>query len=89
MAFATDATLPIDAEGADASIFEPAPGNIREVLRLRNTTIHDAWLKVYRREIKNLIDTDTFRLAAASPGTSCTPIMDLNKVKLCSDGSLD
>jgi hypothetical protein len=46
-------------------------------------------LKVYRRELKNLVDTDTFHPEPATEQDFCTPIMDLNKVKLRSDGTLD
>jgi hypothetical protein len=45
---AAEATLQLDAPGADASIFAPAPANLRAVLRLRDKTIREAWFKAYR-----------------------------------------
>jgi hypothetical protein len=47
-ACATEITLPIDAPGADATIFEPAPANLRAVLKRRDPVIHEAWLKAYQ-----------------------------------------
>jgi hypothetical protein len=59
-ACATDVTIRIDDPGSDASIFEPAPANIRAVLRIKDTTIQEAWLKAYRKELKTIIDSGTF-----------------------------
>ena len=89
-ACAADATVQLDSPGADASILEPAPANLRAVLRLRDTTIREAWFKAYQKELKTIIDSGTFHLGDNPlPGESCTPIMDLNVVKLRSDGTLD
>jgi hypothetical protein len=52
-AFATEATIALDAPGADASIFEPAPANLHAVLKIWDTNICEAWLKAYRKELKN------------------------------------
>jgi hypothetical protein len=86
---ATEATLPIDASGADATVFEPAPSNIRAVLKPRDLVISEAWLKAYRKELKTIIDSGPFHPETPLPGEACTPIMDLNVVKLHSNGSLD
>jgi hypothetical protein len=89
-ACAADATVQLDSPGADASIFEPAPANLRAVLHLRDSTIWEAWFKAYRKELKTIIDSGTFHLGDTPlPGESCTPIMDLNVVKLRSNGTLD
>jgi hypothetical protein len=89
-ACAADATVQLDSPGADASILEPAPANLRAVLRLRDTTIREAWFKAYQKELKTIIDSGTFHLGDNPlPGESCTPIMDLNVVKLRSNGTLD
>jgi hypothetical protein len=88
-ACATEATLYIDAPGADATIFEPAPKNLRAVLKIRDTLIRDAWLKAYRKEMKTLIDSGTFKPETPLDDEVCNPILDLNVVKLCSDGTLD
>jgi len=88
-ACATEITLPIDAPGADATIFEPSPANLRAVLKIRDPVIHEAWLKAYRKELKTIVDSGTFRPETLLLGESCTRIMDLNVVKLKSDGTLD
>jgi len=79
----------LDAPGADASIFEPAPTNLRAVLKIKENNIREAWLKAYRKELKTIIDSGTFIPNILLEGESCTPIMDLNVVKLRSDGTLD
>jgi hypothetical protein len=87
---AAETTVQLDAPGAYASIFEPAPANLRAVLRLPDTTIWEAWLKAYRKELKAILDSGTFQLGDNPlSGESCTPIMDLNVVKLWSNGTLD
>jgi len=87
---AAETTVQLDAPGAYASIFEPAPANLRAVLRLHDTTIWEAWFKAYRKELKTILDSGTFQLGDNPlPGESCTPIMDLNVVKLWSNGTLD
>jgi hypothetical protein len=35
-ACASEATMQIDSPGADATVFEPAPSNLRAVLRIRD-----------------------------------------------------
>jgi hypothetical protein len=81
-ACASETTLPINASGVDATVFEPAPSNFRAVLRIRNNLIREAWLKAYCKELKTLIDSGTFRPDTPLLGEPCTPIMDLNVVKL-------
>ncbi len=49
-ACATEATVPIDAPGADPTIFEPAPSNLRAVLKIWDNTIPEAWLKASWKE---------------------------------------
>jgi hypothetical protein len=89
-ACASDASLQIDTPGGDATIFEPAPANIRAVLNLKDTRIKEAWLKAYNEELKTIIVAGTFILDTSSDGEPCTPIMDVNVVfKLWSDGTLD
>jgi hypothetical protein len=88
-ACASEATMQIDSPGADATVFEPAPSNLRAVLKIRDHVIREAWLKAYQKELKTLIDTGTFQPETPLPDESCTPIMDLNVVKLRSDGTLD
>jgi hypothetical protein len=87
---AAEATVLLDAPGADASIVEPAPVNLRAVLGICDATIREAWFKAYRKELKKIIDSGTFHLGDNPlPNESCTPIMDLNIIKLRSDGTLD
>jgi hypothetical protein len=88
-ACATEAALKIDDPGADATVFEPAPANLRAVLQIRDALVCEAWLKAYRKEMKTLIDSGTFKPETPLDNDVCTPIMDLNVVKLPSDGTLD
>jgi hypothetical protein len=76
-------------EGAGASIFEPAPANLRAVLRIRDLNIREAWLKAYCKELKTIIDLGTFKPELPLDGETCTPIMDMNVIKLKSDGTLN
>ncbi len=88
-ACASESTVNLNAEGADASIFEPAPANLRAVLQIRESNIREAWLKAYRKELETIIDSGTFKPEIPLDGETCTPIMDVNAIKLKSDGALD
>jgi len=46
-------------------------------------------LSAYRKELKTIVDAGTFQPETPLDGETCTPIMDVNVVKLKSDGALD
>lgn len=56
---------------------------------MKDAKIKEAWLKAYKKELKTIIDTGTFTPDTPNEGENCTPIMDINEVKLCSNGILD
>ena len=89
IACATDATTPCDAPGSDASIFEPAPSSIRQVLEIADPAIRAAWIRAYRKEFFTLLKSNTFIIDVLLSSDKCIPILDLNKVKILSDGTLD
>lgn len=88
-ACAANATNPCDAPGSDASIFEPTPSTIHQVLEILDPAIHAAWIHAYRKEFFTLLKSNTFILDILYPSEKCIPILGLNKVKILSDGTLD
>ena len=51
--------------------------------------IKKPWLKANLKEIKNLINNQTFLIEDQNEGEPVTPCMDVYKAKMQSDGSLD
>ena len=51
--------------------------------------IKKPWLKENLKEIKNLINNQTFIFQETEKGEPVTPCMDIYKEKIQSDGSLD
>ena len=51
--------------------------------------IRKPWLKATLKEIKNLINNQTFLIGDPKDGEPVTPCMDIYKAKIQSDGSLD
>jgi hypothetical protein len=84
-----DVTTACDAPGSDGSIFEPAPANILHVLKIQNPTIHHAWIKAYRKEFTTLLNSKTFIIYSLQPDEKFIPIIDINWVKINSDGTLE
>ena len=87
--FATETTVEIDAPGASADPFQPAPSNLRTIMAMQDVKVKAAWLKSYKIELKMLVESGTFSIEPMQAGDTCTPTMDDNRVKLQSDGSLD
>ena len=48
-----------------------------------------AWLKSLLKELKTLVDARTFAIKAVLEGEESTPVMEIFKVKINSDGTLD
>jgi hypothetical protein len=84
-----NATTPCAAPGSDASMFEPAPSSIRQVFNISNPAIHLAWFHSYHMKFLTLLKSNTFIIDNLQPGRKCIPVLDLNKLKNCSDGTLD
>ena len=51
--------------------------------------IRKTWLKATLKEIKNVINNQTFLIEEPKDGEPVTPCMDVYKAKIQSDGSLD
>ena len=51
--------------------------------------IKKPWLKANLKEIKNIINNQTFLIEDQNEGEPVTPCMDVYKAKIQSDGSLD
>ena len=51
--------------------------------------IKKPWLKATLKEIKNLINNQSFLIEDQNEGEAVTPCMDVYKAKIQSDGSLD
>jgi predicted transcriptional regulator len=47
------------------------------------------WMKSVKKELKTLIDSGTFAFDKMNPGKTSTPMMEIVKEKMKSDGSLD
>ena len=74
--------------GSEVSHFKPEPRNFAEVTKL-SENIRKPWLKATLKEIKNLINNQTFLVEDPKDGEPVTPCMDVYKAKTQSDVSLD
>ena len=81
--------LPIMGEsGSEVSYFITEPRKFSEVTRL-STNTRKPWLKETLKEIKNLINNQTFLLDESEKGEPVTSCMDVYKADIQSDRSLD
>ena len=74
--------------GSEVSHSIPEPRNFAEVTRFAEN-IRKPWLKATLKDIKNLINIQTFMIEDPNDGEPVTPGMDVYKEKIQSDGSLD
>ena len=74
--------------GSEVSHFIPEPRNFSEVTKLSDD-IKKPRLKETLKEIKNLINNQTFLVEDPKKDEPVTPCMDVYKAKIQSDGSLD
>ena len=74
--------------GSKVSHFIPEPRNFAEVTKL-SENIRKPLLKATLKEIKNLINNQTFLIEDQNEGEPVTPCMDVYKAKIQSDVSLD
>ena len=80
--------LPIFGEsGSEFFYFIPEPRNFAEVTILSDD-IKKPWLKATLKDIKNIINNQTFLVQDPEKGEPVTPYMDVYKAKIQSDGSL-
>ena len=74
--------------GSEVSHFIPEPRKFAEVTKL-SENIRKPWLKATLKEVKNLINNQTFMTEDPKDGKPVTPCMDVYKAKIQSDGSLE
>ena len=74
--------------GSEISHFIPEPRNFSEVTKLLEN-IKKTWLKATLKEIKNLINNQTFLIEDQNEGEPVTPCMDVYTANIQSDRSLD
>ena len=73
---------------SEVSHFILEPKNFAEVKKL-SENIKKPWLKPTPKEIKNIINNQTFLIEDQNEGEPVTPCMDVYKAKIQSDGSLE
>ena len=74
--------------GSEVSHFIPESRKFAEVTKL-SENIKKPWLKATLKEIKNLINNQTFLIEDKNEDEPVTTCMDMYKAKIQSDGSLD
>ena len=63
--------------------------SIREIVKMPHGIVKEEWLRSVRKELKTLVDSGTFQEDTPHSGETSTPVMEIFKVKVKSDGSLD
>ena len=79
---------PLGESGSEVYHFILEPRNFAEVTKLSDE-IKKPWLKATKKEIKNLINNQTFLVEDPRKGEPAAPCMDMCKAKIQSDGNLD
>ena len=74
--------------GSEVFHFVPEPINFAEVTKL-SKNIRKPWQKATLKQIKNIINIQTFLIKDQKEGEPVTPCMDVYKSKIQSDGSID
>ena len=74
--------------GSEVSYLSTEPGKFSEITRLSDD-INKPWLKATLKDIKNLINNETFLVEEPEKGDLVTTCMDVYKAKIQSDGILD
>jgi hypothetical protein len=87
-ACAIEAT-PIPPNKNDAFSWEPAPATIRDIIRMPDGAVKQELLKSVKKELKTLVESNTFQEDTLHAGEVSTPVMETFKVKVKSNGSLD
>ena len=79
---------PFRESGSEVSHFIPKPNFFAEATKY-SYDINKPWLKATLKEIKNLINNQTFPVEYPEKDEPVTPCIDVYKSKIQSDGSLD
>ncbi len=68
---------------------EPAPKTIHDILNMPVGPVCNGWLKSAKTELKTLLDAHIFILDSIRDDKVSTPVMEIFKEKINSDGTLD
>ena len=79
---------PLGESGSEVSHFITEPRNFAEVKKL-SENIRKPWIKATLKEIKNIINNQTFLIEDQNEGEPVTPYMDVYKANIQSDVILD
>ena len=79
---------PLGESGSEVSYFIPETRHFAEVKQLSDD-IKKNWLKATQKQLKNLINNQTFLVEDKEKDEPVTPCMDVYKAKIQSYGSLD
>jgi len=74
---------------SDALSWESAPSTIRDIVKMPDGVVKQEWLKSVKKELKTLVDSNTFQEDTMHSGETSMPVMETFKVKVKSNGSLD
>jgi hypothetical protein len=88
-ACAVESTPLLPKNSSNALSWEPAPSTIRDVVKMPEGVVKQEWLKSVKKELKTLVDSNTFQEDTLHEGEVSTSVMEIFKVKIKSDGSLD
>ena len=78
---------PLGESGSEVSHFIPKPKHFAEVKQV-SENIKKPWLKATLKQVKNLINNQTFLIEDQNEGRPVTTCMDVYKAKIQSYGSL-
>ena len=73
--------LLLGESGSEVSCFIPEPRNFAEVTRLAEN-VRKPWLNATQKQIKNIINNNTFIVEDPKKGEPVTPCMDVYKAKI-------
>ena len=79
---------PLGEAGSEVFHFIIEPRNFAEGTKLSDD-INKPWLEATKKEIKNIINNETFLVQLPDKSDPVTPCMNVYKAKVRSDGSLD
>jgi hypothetical protein len=79
----------VDTPGSDPTLFEPVSQSMRQILKIKDPAARKGWIKSCEKEIKQLINAKTFSIEEKTKEDYCVPTMEICRIKLRSDGTLD
>jgi hypothetical protein len=80
---------PLLPNSNDALSWVPTPVTIRKIVKMPHGIVKEEWLRSVHKELKTLVDSGTFQEDTPHSGETSTPVMEIFKVKVKGNGSLD